>query len=184
MRLSRALVIGEVALSCALLIVVGTMIRGIVTLDRIDLGFDASHLLSARIGLFTNTYPTGADQVRLFEKLTERLRGDAQVVEASVATTLPLRFGSNRDLLPEGVAAEGDNVAEGALRQSTIISRDLRFCAFARRFFDQRRQRRRTRSRRRPRVRAALRRRRRRRRPALPSGSAQRRSGRPSRSSA
>ena len=109
MRLSKVLVIGEVAMSCALLIVVGTMIRGIMTLDRIDLGFDASHLLSARVALFTNTYPTGADQVRLYEKLTDRLRGDAEVVDATVATTLPMRFGANRDILPAGVAAEGDS---------------------------------------------------------------------------
>src|SRR5262249_38397414 len=85
-RLSRVLVVGEVALSCALLIVVGTMIRGIVTLDRIDLGFDASHLLSARVTLFDNAYPTGTDQLRLYEKLTDRLRGDAEVVDASIAT--------------------------------------------------------------------------------------------------
>ena len=139
-RLSRALVIGEVALSCALLIVVGTMIRGIVTLDRIDLGFDASRLLSARVGLFTNTYPTGADQVRLFEKLTERLHGDAQVVEASVATTLPLRFGSNRDLLPDGVAAEGDaalpKARYGAVDDHFLATYGLRLLRG--RFFDQR----------------------------------------------
>ena len=139
-RLSRALVIGEVALSCALLIVVGTMIRGIVAIDRLDLGFDAAHLLSARIGLFTNTYPTGADQVRLFEKLTERLRGDSQVVEASVATTLPLRFGSNRDLLPEGVAAEGDNALPkaryGAVDDHFLATYGLRLLRG--RFFDQR----------------------------------------------
>jgi len=139
-RLSRALVIGEVALSCALLIVVGTMIRGIVALDRLDLGFDPSHLLSARIGLFTNTYPTGADQVRLFEKLTERLRGDAQVVEASVATTLPLRLGSNRDLLPAGVAAEGDNALPkaryGAVDDHFLATYGLRLLRG--RFFDQR----------------------------------------------
>ncbi len=139
-RLSRALVIGEVALSCALLIVVGTMIRGIVAIDRLDLGFDAAHLLSARIGLFTNTYPTGTDQVRLFEKLTERLRGDSQVVEASVATTLPLRFGSNRDLLPEGVAAEGDNALPkaryGAVDDHFLATYGLRLLRG--RFFDQR----------------------------------------------
>ncbi|HSE12712.1 MAG TPA: ADOP family duplicated permease [Rudaea sp.] len=108
MRWSRVLVIGEVAMSCALLIVVGTMIRGIVTLDRMDLGFDSSRLLSARVALFTSTYPTGADQVRLYEKLTDRLRGDPEVVDASVATTLPMRFGANRDILPAGVAADGD----------------------------------------------------------------------------
>jgi predicted permease len=108
MRLSKVLVVGEVALSCALLIVVGTMVRGIMTLDRMDLGFDSSRLLSARVALFTSTYPTGADQVRLYEKLTDRLRGDAEVVDASVATTLPMRFGANRDILPAGAAAEGD----------------------------------------------------------------------------
>jgi predicted permease len=91
-----------------LLIVVGTMVRGIMTLDRMDLGFDSSRLLSARVALFTSTYPTGADQVRLYEKLTDRLRGDAEVVDASVATTLPMRFGANRDILPAGAAAEGD----------------------------------------------------------------------------
>ncbi|HET7777723.1 MAG TPA: ADOP family duplicated permease [Rudaea sp.] len=108
MRLSRVLVIGEVALSCALLIVVGTMIRGIMTLDHMDLGFDSSRLLSARVALFTNTYPTGAAQVRLFEKLTDSLRGDAEVVDASVATTLPMRFGGNRDILPAGTSPDGD----------------------------------------------------------------------------
>jgi predicted permease len=107
-RLSRALVVGEVALSCALLIVVGTMVRGIVALDRIDLGFDTTHLLSARVGLFASTYPTGADQVRLYETLTQRLRGDADVADASVATTLPLTLGATRAILPEGTPADGD----------------------------------------------------------------------------
>jgi predicted permease len=107
-RLSRALVVGEVALSCALLIVVGTMVKGIVALDRIDLGFNAAHLLTARIALFDNTYATGADQVRLYEKLTERLRSDAEVVDASVATMLPLNVIGTRDILPDGTPAEGD----------------------------------------------------------------------------
>lgn len=140
MRWSKLLVIGEVAMSCALLIVVGTMIRGIVTLDHIDLGFDASHLLSARIGLFTNTYPTGADQVLLYEKLADRLRSDPQVAEASVATILPLRFGSNRDLLPDGTAADGDNALPkaryGAVDDHFLATYGLRLLRG--RFFDQR----------------------------------------------
>jgi len=139
-RLSRALVIGEVALSCALLIVVGTMIRGIVTLDRMDLGFDSSRLLSARIALFTSTYPTGAEQVRLFDKLTDRLRSDAEVVDASVATTLPMRFGANRDVLPSGVAADGDKglpkVRYGAADDHFVSTYGLRMLRG--RFFDAR----------------------------------------------
>jgi len=140
MKLSRVLVIGEVALSCALLIVVGTMVRGIMTLDRIDLGFDSSRLLSARVALFTSTYPTGAEQVRLFEKLTDRLRGDAEVVEASVATTLPMRFGENRDILPAGAAAEGDaalpKVRYGAADDHFVSTYGLRMLRG--RFFDER----------------------------------------------
>jgi putative ABC transport system permease protein len=134
------LVVGEVAMSCTLLIVVGTMIRGIVMLDHIDPGFDASHLLSARVALFTNTYPTAAEQVRLFEKLTDRLRGDAGVVDASVATTLPMRFGGNRDILPAGVAAEGDiglpKVRYGAVDDHFASTYGLRMLQG--RFFDAR----------------------------------------------
>jgi len=139
-RLSRALVIGEVAMSCALLIVVGTMVRGIVALDHLDLGFDASHLLSARLGLFTNVYPTGADQVRLYEKLTDRLRGDGEVVDASVATTLPLRFVSLRDVVAAGAPTDGDaalpKTRYGAVDDHFLATYGLRMLRG--RFFDAR----------------------------------------------
>jgi len=107
-RMSKLLMVGEVALSCALLIVVGTMIRGIVALDHVDLGFQSSHLLTARVGLFTSTYPTGAEQTRLFDTLTERLRNDPEVIDASAATVLPLRFNSSRDVIPAGSTFDGN----------------------------------------------------------------------------
>ena len=139
-RLTRILVIGEVALSCALLIVVGTMIRGIVALDHLDLGFDSSHLLSARIGLFTSKYPTGADQVRLYEKLTDRLREDSQVVEASAASGLPTRFGTLRQVLPAGAPATGDaalpKVRYGAVDDHFLATYGVRLLQG--RFFDER----------------------------------------------
>jgi predicted permease len=139
-RLTRALVIGEVALSCALLIVVGTMIRGIVALDHLDPGFDSSHLLSARIGLFSSTYPSGADQIRLYDKLSERLREDPEVLDASVATALPMRLGWSRDVLPAGTPAVGD----AALPKVRFAAVDDRFLAtydvrlLRGRFFDHR----------------------------------------------
>ena len=107
-RVSAALVVAEVALSCALLICVGTLVRGIAALDRAPLGIDESHLLTARLALFTSTYPTGADQLRLYERLGDRLRADADVVDATVATVLPGTFyNETRDLLPLG-AVPGD----------------------------------------------------------------------------
>ena len=138
-RLSRLLMIGEVALSCALLIVVGTMIRGIVALDHVDLGFDSSHLLTARVGLFTSAYPTGADQTRLFEKLTARLRSDAEVIDASAATVLPLRFKDSRGVLPAGGTPDGDTVPRasyGAVDDHFLSTYGVRLLRG--RFFDER----------------------------------------------
>jgi len=111
-RLSKLLMIGEVALSCALLILVGTMIRGIVAIDHVDLGFDGTHLLTARVGLFNSTYPTGAQQTRLFEQFTERLRADPGVIDASAATVLPLRFNGSRDVIPAGGTFDGNSVPQ------------------------------------------------------------------------
>lgn len=103
-RMSRILVIGEVALSCALLVCVGTLVRGFRTLDHADLGINTGHLLSARVALFTNTYPTAADQLRLYERLADRLRADPDVVDASVGSVLPgTYFNRAYDLLPSGV---------------------------------------------------------------------------------
>lgn len=116
--ISRALVVGEIVLSCALLISVGTLVRGIVALDRIQPGIDTTHLLTARLGLFTSTYPTGASQVQLYERLTERLRAEPGVVDASAATVLPLRNSNGLEVLPEGTPFEGGPLPQ--VRQGAV----------------------------------------------------------------
>ena len=102
-RVSRILVIGEVALSCALLICVGTLVRGILVLNNSDLGINTDHLLTARVALTKNAYPTDADQQHLFARLGERLRADAGVVDATVSTGLPgTYYNEAHDVLPNG----------------------------------------------------------------------------------
>ncbi len=104
-RISRALVVGEIALSCALLICVGTLVRGIGAIDRADLGIEPAHLLTARVALSTHAHPTPADQLRVYERVSERLREDADVVDASVGTSLPGTFYNGfHEVLPIGVA--------------------------------------------------------------------------------
>ncbi len=88
-RISRVLVIGEIALSCALLISVGTLVRGISALDDVDLGFQDAHLLSARIVLSDKVFPAAAEQTRLYERLGESLREDSDVIDATVGTAMP-----------------------------------------------------------------------------------------------
>ncbi len=104
-RTSRVLVVGEIALSCALLISVGTLVHGIGALDRADLGIDQEHLLTARIALSTAVHPDSAGQVEVFERVAERLREDAGVADASVGTALPGTFYNGfHFVLPEGTA--------------------------------------------------------------------------------
>jgi len=107
-RTSRVLVVGEIALSCALLISVGTLVRGIGALDRADLGIDQDHLLTARIALSRSVHPAPAGQVQVYERIAGRLRDDAGVVDATVGTALPGTFYNGfHFVLPEG-AAPGD----------------------------------------------------------------------------
>lgn len=107
-RVSRVLVIVEIALSCALLICVGTLVRGILALDRVDLGIDTNHLLTARLALPVNTYPDDAARLRLYQRLAESLRADSGVVDATVGTVLPgTWYNEVHDVLPAG-AVPGD----------------------------------------------------------------------------
>jgi predicted permease len=110
-RVSRVLVVGEIALSCLLLIAVGTMVRGISKLDRLDLGIDTNHLLTARVALFPSRYPTGAEQARLFEKLVDRVRADSDVVAAGAGTVLPARVSDMREVIADGTAPTADHSA-------------------------------------------------------------------------
>jgi predicted permease len=124
-RVSRVLVIGEVALSCALVICVGTLVRGIVALQHSDLGIDTDHLLTARVLLPARAFPTAADQLRLYERIGERLRAEAGVVDASVGTALPGTFYNwTRDVLPAGASA-----GDGELPTTFLGSVDDHFLA-------------------------------------------------------
>jgi predicted permease len=124
-RISRVLVIGEVALSCALVICVGTLVRGITALQHRDLGIDTDHLLTARVLLPARTFPTAADQLRLYERIGERLRADPGVVDASVGTALPGTFYNwTRDVLPVGASA-----GDGELPTTFLGSVDDHFLA-------------------------------------------------------
>lgn len=113
-RVSHVLVVGEIALSCLLLISVGTMVRGVAEIDRIDLGIDTNHLLTARVALFPSKYPTGAEQVQLFEKLVDRVRADPAVAAVGAGTVLPARILFMHDVIASGTTPPADHAAPSA----------------------------------------------------------------------
>ena len=56
-RLSRVLVIGEVALSCALLVGAGLMTKSIINLSQRDFSFNTEDVFTARVEVFEAEYP-------------------------------------------------------------------------------------------------------------------------------
>lgn len=88
-KLSRTLVIGEIALSCILLVSAGLMIRSVVTMNDQPLGIENTRLLTGRIGLPEAQYPDGEAQYRFFEQLVQRLEAHPEVTGATVAYSYP-----------------------------------------------------------------------------------------------
>jgi predicted permease len=101
-RMSRALVIAQVTLSCVLLICGGLMTRSVINIREIDLRADTANVLTGRIGLFEYNYPDAAAQIRFFETLVERLSTLPGVRAATASTSLPGTIVGDNYFFPEG----------------------------------------------------------------------------------
>ncbi len=88
-RLSRGLVIGEMALSFALLVVSGLVIQSIFNVMQFDPGIATRDVFSARITLPAAEYPDGASRTRFADQLLERLHALPGVVAAALSTANP-----------------------------------------------------------------------------------------------
>jgi predicted permease len=87
-RLSRALVVFEIALSCGLLIASGLMAKSIIKLRTLDPGFTTENIFTARVG-FPETHTDTTGETRFFEALEPRLAALPGVQAASLASRLP-----------------------------------------------------------------------------------------------
>lgn len=88
-RFSAGLVVTELAVSCALLIAAGLMVKSIVNLETLDLGFETEGILTARVGLFESEYPTAQDRHRFFREVVGRLEAEPGVRSVALASALP-----------------------------------------------------------------------------------------------
>ena len=114
-RISRALVVGEIALTVVLLVGAAMFISAINGMLKMDFGSDTppQQILTGRIGLFPQQHPTPADQFAFFDRVVEALRADPQVLAATAGTALPGSQSSGE----EGVRAEGaEEPASGDIR--------------------------------------------------------------------
>jgi putative ABC transport system permease protein len=88
-RLRSALVVVELALSLVLLTGAGLMIRTFAALQIVDLGFNPSNILVARLPFPHGQYKTSAEKQRFFGTLLPRVKALPGVVDATETSTLP-----------------------------------------------------------------------------------------------
>jgi len=73
-RTSRVLVVGQLTLSCALLILSGLMVRGVAQLEAFEPGFEPTGVLTGRVDLEDFDYPDLASRREFANELERRLR--------------------------------------------------------------------------------------------------------------
>ena len=89
-RRRGALLITEVALSAVLLVGAVLMIRSLMALDRVDLGFSSTNVLAASVAL-PPAYGTPEARLKFFESLDAKLKQIPGVTASAFGNRLPLR---------------------------------------------------------------------------------------------
>jgi putative ABC transport system permease protein len=87
--LSRVVVVAELALSCILLVAAGVMVKSIVRAQSTNYGFDAAHLLTARVPIFEANYPKPSDRGAFYQRVIDRLAERPGVAAVGATTSLP-----------------------------------------------------------------------------------------------
>ena len=101
-RISKGIVVFEIALSCGLLIASGLMIKSVTQLRTIDYGFPTENVFTARIGLPEAEYSDPASQVRFFDELLPRLQALPAASSAALTSVLPGLYAEGANFTLEG----------------------------------------------------------------------------------
>ncbi len=101
-RVRGTLVAAQIALTMVLLVAAGLMTRSLTRLLRVDAGFDAEHVLTARVALAGAVYDSADTQRRFFEQLIGRVRALPGVRVVGAVANLPLAGGGTNTFRIEG----------------------------------------------------------------------------------
>ena len=111
-----ALVATQIALSVMLLMGAGLLLQSLLRLQKMNLGFEPNHLITARLKLPSVGYKGVAERALYFRRLIDRLDGIPSVLKASGATCLPF---TGKDCWPSVFAVEGQfNSSENNLKRA------------------------------------------------------------------
>ena len=89
-RLRRALVVGEIAFAVLLVIAAGLLVRSFWALSHVNAGFQAEHVMTARITPSQPFCSDGARCLTFCRQVLDRIRASPGVSGAALVNTLPL----------------------------------------------------------------------------------------------
>jgi putative ABC transport system permease protein len=101
-RARRALIVAELALALMLLVGGGLLLRTFVALQRVDLGFNPSHVLTGFVLPPQTVYKTDEQRKAFYDALLARTAALPGVQQAALSSVLPLSGDSDSDFLIEG----------------------------------------------------------------------------------
>ena len=102
LRFRGALVTGQVALALVLLLAATLVVRSMVRLHAVALGFETERVVAVRVKLPPLRYPDAARRLAFFEELERRLQARPGVEAVAFANALPLRGGWGTGIELEG----------------------------------------------------------------------------------
>jgi putative ABC transport system permease protein len=101
-RLRSALVVTQIALAVVLLVGAGLMMKSLLRLMQVNLGFDPANVLTMTVVLPTSKYTDPTRQISYYQQLQERLAALPGVTGASTVSQLPLQPGNTTRFIVEG----------------------------------------------------------------------------------
>jgi putative ABC transport system permease protein len=104
-RFARMMIVGEVALSCLLLVLSGLTIRSVIQTQSLPVGFTTTGVFSGRVALLDREYDDVAKQKQFFTRLIERLRERPEIADFTISDMQPT-WDNSQAILIEGRAPE------------------------------------------------------------------------------
>ena len=101
-RWTSVLIVAELALTLVLLAGAGLMMKSFLAMYSLDVGVETSHLLTMRLALPNQKYPTPEQRRAFYDRLDQRLGGLAGIQAATITTNMPLGGGLPRLLAIDG----------------------------------------------------------------------------------
>ncbi|MGH9958065.1 MAG: FtsX-like permease family protein, partial [Pyrinomonadaceae bacterium] len=101
-KLRSALVVAEVALSVALLVGAGLLIKSMWRLSNTDPGFEPSHILTMDLKVPRNRYQGQGERARLLQQILDRVQTQPGVEAATLSASLPGFEAWTTDIVAEG----------------------------------------------------------------------------------